>query len=141
MFDVTLKSAGNGKPAGEVLDTFRVGAVVQATGWRPREPRDTLPYGKVEDVIRNVDLEEMVKQQGRITRPCRPSSPIPPRESGPQPRRRRMRTVSAWSSWLWAVAIARAPDSSAISARAAKRSERAASCRVGLSRLQVPSRS
>ncbi len=69
LFDVTLKSTGNGRPAGDVLETFRVGAVVQATGWRPKEPRDTLPYGKVADVIRNVDLEEMVKQQGRITRP------------------------------------------------------------------------
>ena len=69
LFDVTLKSTGNGKPPGEVLNTFRVGAVVQATGWNPTEPRDRLPYGKLEDVIRNVDLEEMVKQQGRITRP------------------------------------------------------------------------
>ena len=69
LFDVTLKSTGNGRPAGEILDTFRVGAIVQATGWRPSEPRDSLPYGKVEDVILNVDLEEMVKQQGKITRP------------------------------------------------------------------------
>jgi len=69
LFDVTLQSTGNGKPDGEVLDKFRVGAIVQATGWTPTEPRDTLSYGKVEDVIRNVDLEEMVKQQGRITRP------------------------------------------------------------------------
>ena len=69
LFDVALHSAGNGKPAGEVVDTFRVGAVVQATGWEPAEPRETLPYGGVPDVIRNVDLEEMVKEQGRITRP------------------------------------------------------------------------
>ena len=69
LFDVTLKSTGNGKPDGEVLDTFRVGAIIQATGWRPTDPRDDLPYGKLEDVIRNVDLEEMVKEQGRITRP------------------------------------------------------------------------
>lgn len=69
LFDVTLKSTGNGRPTGEILDTFRVGAVVQATGWRPSEPRDSLPYGKVEDVILNVDLEEMVKEQGTITRP------------------------------------------------------------------------
>jgi len=69
LFDVTVKSIGNGKPEGEVLDTFRVGAIIQATGWRPKEPRDTLSYGKVEDVIRNVDLEEMMKDQGRITRP------------------------------------------------------------------------
>jgi quinone-modifying oxidoreductase subunit QmoB len=69
LFDVTLKSTGNGKPAGEVVDTFRTGAVIQATGWRPVEPRDTLPYGKLPDVIRNVELEEMVREQGRIVRP------------------------------------------------------------------------
>jgi quinone-modifying oxidoreductase subunit QmoB len=69
LFDVTLKSSANGGPDSEALDTFRVGAIIQATGWRPVEPRDTLPYGKVEDVIRNVELEEMVKDQGRITRP------------------------------------------------------------------------
>jgi quinone-modifying oxidoreductase subunit QmoB len=69
LFDVTLKSTGNGKPDGEVLGTFRVGAVVQATGWRPTEPRDTLPYGKLDDVIRNVELEEMVKDRGRMSRP------------------------------------------------------------------------
>jgi quinone-modifying oxidoreductase subunit QmoB len=69
LFDVTLKSSANGKPDGEVLDTFRVGAIIQATGWRAAEPRDALPYGRVQDVIRNVDLEEMVREQGRITRP------------------------------------------------------------------------
>jgi len=69
LFDVTLRSNGNGKPAGEELDTFRVGAIIQATGWRPAEPRDHLPYGKLPNVIRNVELEAMVKEQGRITRP------------------------------------------------------------------------
>ena len=69
LFDVTLKSSTNGGPDSEALDAFRVGAIIQATGWRPVEPRDTLPYGKVEDVIRNVELEEMVKDHGRITRP------------------------------------------------------------------------
>jgi len=69
LFDVTVKSTGNGQPDGDVLEKFRVGAIIQATGWKPTEPRDSLPYGKVEDVIRNVDLEEMVKNQGRITRP------------------------------------------------------------------------
>jgi quinone-modifying oxidoreductase subunit QmoB len=69
LFDVTLKSSGNGKPEGEVLDTFRIGAIIQATGWKPLEPRDTLPYGKLPDVIRNVDLEEMIKNNGKITRP------------------------------------------------------------------------
>ncbi|NQT16311.1 MAG: hydrogenase iron-sulfur subunit [Planctomycetes bacterium] len=69
LFDVTLQSAANGKPAGETLDTFRVGAIVQATGWRPTDPRESLPFGKLDDVVRNVELEEMVKEQGRITRP------------------------------------------------------------------------
>ena len=69
LFDVTLKSSGNGKPEGEVTDKFRVGAIVQATGWQPVEPRDHLPYGQLEDVVRNVELEAMVKDQGKITRP------------------------------------------------------------------------
>jgi quinone-modifying oxidoreductase subunit QmoB len=69
LFDVTLESSTNGSSSGEILDTFRVGAVIQATGWRASEPRDVLPYGKLEDVIRNVDLEDMVKEKGRITRP------------------------------------------------------------------------
>jgi len=71
LFDVTLSANTNGGPQGEaeVLDTFRTGAVIQATGWSPTEPRDYLPYGKLEDVIRNVELEQMVKEQGRITRP------------------------------------------------------------------------
>ncbi len=69
LFDVTLKSNMSDKSNGEILDTFRVGAVIQATGWKPAEPRDILKYGKLEDVIRNVDLEEMVKDHGRITRP------------------------------------------------------------------------
>ncbi len=69
LFDVSLKSTGNGRREGETVDTFRVGAIVQATGWRPKDPRETLPYGQLEDVVRNVDLEEMVKEGGRIIRP------------------------------------------------------------------------
>ena len=68
LFDVTLKSA-KGTEGGDPLDTFRVGAIIQATGWRPADPAEHLPYGQLEDVIRNVDLEEMVATQGRITRP------------------------------------------------------------------------
>jgi quinone-modifying oxidoreductase subunit QmoB len=69
LFDVKLGSNGNSKSADEDLAAFRVGAIIQATGWKPAEPRDHLPYGKVEDVIRNVELEQMVKEEGRITRP------------------------------------------------------------------------
>jgi quinone-modifying oxidoreductase subunit QmoB len=69
LFDVKLKSTGNGTPADPVPDAFRVGAIIQATGWKPREPRNDLPYGQLPDVIRNVELEEMVKDQGQIVRP------------------------------------------------------------------------
>jgi quinone-modifying oxidoreductase subunit QmoB len=69
LFDVTIASSGNGKPEGDVLETVRVGSIIQATGWRPNDPRPSLPYGDLEDVILNVDLEAMVKDQGKITRP------------------------------------------------------------------------
>jgi len=69
LFDVTLKTSPNGNPDSEVVDKFRIGAIIQATGWKATDPREYLPYGKIEDVIRNVELEEMVKNNGRITRP------------------------------------------------------------------------
>ncbi len=69
LFDVTLRASGRDRSAPEIVDEFRVGAVVQATGWRPSDPREHLSYGQVPDVILNVDLERMVKEQGRITRP------------------------------------------------------------------------
>jgi len=69
LFDVTLTSTGNGRPEGDTVDKFRVGAIVQATGWNAMEPRDTLPWGRLPDVVRNVDLEETILKQGRITRP------------------------------------------------------------------------
>ncbi len=65
LFDVTLKASGNG----EVVDSFRVGAIIQATGWKPADPRERLAYGNVEDVVLNVDVEEMIKERGSITRP------------------------------------------------------------------------
>jgi quinone-modifying oxidoreductase subunit QmoB len=68
LFDVTLKPT-NGSAGGDAAESFRVGAIVQATGWRPVDPRKSLPYGELEDVILNVDLEEIVKEQGRIIRP------------------------------------------------------------------------
>ncbi|MEN8149547.1 MAG: FAD-dependent oxidoreductase [Planctomycetota bacterium] len=69
LFDVTLASSGNGKPAGEVLCECRVGAIVQATGWTPAEPRDDLSWGRLDDVVLNVDLEEMVASGDGIRRP------------------------------------------------------------------------
>jgi len=69
LFDVTVSSNGNGEAAGEELAQIRVGAVIQATGWRPADPRETLPYGQVEDVVLNVDVEAMLTKQGRIARP------------------------------------------------------------------------
>jgi quinone-modifying oxidoreductase subunit QmoB len=59
MFDVTLKGG----------ESFRVGAIVQATGWKPYEPKnlDHLGYGALDNVVTNVDVEDMAKN-GRITR-------------------------------------------------------------------------
>jgi quinone-modifying oxidoreductase subunit QmoB len=68
LFDVTLKPA-NGNPSGEPLDRFRVGSIVQATGWNPVDPREKLSWGRLDDVILNVDLEAIVKEGGKITRP------------------------------------------------------------------------
>jgi quinone-modifying oxidoreductase subunit QmoB len=69
LFDVTIASSGNGKPKGEVIEKIRVGSIVQATGWRPDDPRPRLPYGALPDVVLNVELEAMVKEKGKITRP------------------------------------------------------------------------
>ena len=69
LFDVKLKANSNGHSDEAILDEFRVGAIVQATGWKSVDSRDRLPYGQLPDVIRNVDLEEMMKNDGRITRP------------------------------------------------------------------------
>ncbi|MFC1499943.1 hydrogenase iron-sulfur subunit [Candidatus Zixiibacteriota bacterium] len=69
LFDVTLTSSGNGKPEGETVDTFRVGSIIQATGWMPNDPRKNLSWGNLDDVILNVDLEAIVKEEGKITRP------------------------------------------------------------------------
>jgi quinone-modifying oxidoreductase subunit QmoB len=68
LFDVTLTSTGNGKPAGEVIEQLRVGAIVQATGWKPADPRESLAFGKLDDVVLNIDFEAMVKED-RLVRP------------------------------------------------------------------------
>ncbi len=59
MFDVTLSNG----------ETFRVGAIVQATGWKPHKPKNLghLGFGALANVITNVEVEEMAKN-GRITR-------------------------------------------------------------------------
>ncbi len=56
-FDVTLK--GNG-------DAFRVGAIVQATGWKAVKPQNVehLGFGTLPNVITNVEMEEMAKNGG-----------------------------------------------------------------------------
>jgi quinone-modifying oxidoreductase subunit QmoB len=67
-FDVTLK--GNGS------EPFRVGSIVQATGWKPYDPNKLghLGYGASADVITNVQMEEMLAS-GKIIRPSDGSSP------------------------------------------------------------------
>ncbi len=61
LFDVTLKGPG--------AASFRVGAIVQATGWKPYEPTNLehLGFRKFANVITNVELEEMARN-GRIAR-------------------------------------------------------------------------
>ncbi|UCF35713.1 MAG: FAD-dependent oxidoreductase, partial [Acidobacteriota bacterium] len=78
LFDVTLADAGNGEGPVEGIERFRVGAVIQATGWRADDPRKEIPWGGLPDVIRNVDLEAMVWSEGKIVRPSdgRPVSRI-----------------------------------------------------------------
>jgi len=63
VFSVDIKANGNS-------DTVRVGAIVQATGWVPYDANKLghLGYGKLKNVITNVELEEMAAA-GKITRP------------------------------------------------------------------------
>jgi quinone-modifying oxidoreductase subunit QmoB len=63
MFDVTIKQSGT--PA-----TFRVGAIIQATGFRSYDAGklDYLGYGKFPDVVTNYQMEELA-QKGKIKRP------------------------------------------------------------------------
>lgn len=59
MFDVSAVS--NGKDV-----QFQVGAIIQATGWKPYNPKnlDYLGYGKHPDVITNVEMEELANNGG-----------------------------------------------------------------------------
>ncbi|MFP3911721.1 MAG: hydrogenase iron-sulfur subunit [Desulfobacteraceae bacterium] len=63
IYSVDIKS--NGDAVNE-----RVGAVVQATGWVPYDANKLghLGYGKIKDVVTNVEMEEMAAA-GKITRP------------------------------------------------------------------------
>ena len=67
-FDVTLK--GNGSTP------FRVGSIVQATGWKPYDASKLgyLGFGSSPDVITNVQMEEMLAS-GQITRPSDGKAP------------------------------------------------------------------
>ena len=60
IFNVTLKNG----------DTFKVGAIVQSTGFKPYDANklENLGYGKSPDVITNLQMEEMA-QRGSIVRP------------------------------------------------------------------------
>jgi quinone-modifying oxidoreductase subunit QmoB len=61
-FKVTVSTNG----ASEILD---IGAVILAAGWRPYDPNklDTLGYGKIKNVVSNVEMEEIAK--GGMKRP------------------------------------------------------------------------
>ncbi|MFH1417252.1 MAG: FAD-dependent oxidoreductase [Planctomycetota bacterium] len=62
-FDVSLKTNGT-------ATEFRVGAIVQATGWKPYDASRLghLGYGRCPNVITNVQMEELAAA-GKITRP------------------------------------------------------------------------
>ncbi len=63
MFDVVVSRNGT-------EETFRVGAIVLATGWKPYDANklEKYGYGKYKDVITNIELEQMLKE-GNLTRP------------------------------------------------------------------------
>jgi len=62
LFNVTAESYGESYE-------FQVGAIIQATGWRPYNPAklDYLGYGKIDNVITNVEMEALAKE-GNIRR-------------------------------------------------------------------------
>ncbi len=63
MFEVTVEVE-------RITSTFRAGAVVLATGWRPYDAGKLghLGYGRIQDVITNVELEKLAAR-GRVLRP------------------------------------------------------------------------
>lgn len=66
MFDITLSNQ----------ETFRVGSVVLAAGWKPYDAKKLthLGFGQYPDIITNVQFEEMAKA-GKITCPSDGSEP------------------------------------------------------------------
>jgi quinone-modifying oxidoreductase, subunit QmoB len=67
MFDVSLTNGGG---------TKRIGSIVLAAGWKPYDPNklESLGFGKFQDVITNVQMEEMAKA-GKIACPSDGSEP------------------------------------------------------------------
>ncbi|AGK62067.1 putative adenylylsulfate reductase-associated electron transfer protein QmoB [Archaeoglobus sulfaticallidus PM70-1] len=64
LFDVVINQNGN-------QEEVRVGSIVVAVGWEPYDATklENLGFGKYPDVITNVMLEEMVKENGKIIVP------------------------------------------------------------------------
>lgn len=63
-FQVTIDVGGEEKRE-------KVGAIVQATGWRPYDANKLghLGYAKSKDVITNVELEKQIAETGKVVRP------------------------------------------------------------------------
>ncbi len=62
-FDVVINNGSSSKE-------FKIGSIIQATGWQPYDPAnlDHLGYGASPDVITNMQFEEMVSK-GEVKRP------------------------------------------------------------------------
>ncbi len=69
LFSVEIKNNGN-------IVQERAGAIIQATGWKPYDPKrlEHLGYGRLKDVVTNVELEEMASNGG-IKRPSDGQAP------------------------------------------------------------------
>lgn len=65
-FDVTIAKNGS-------TETIKIGAIIQATGWKPYDPKKLTKkygYGKFKDVVTNFEFEEIAKKyNGVIKRP------------------------------------------------------------------------
>ena len=61
LFDVTLKTPDGGKE-------IRIGSIVQATGWKPYDPKNLghLGYGGCANVITNIQMEELANNGGFV---------------------------------------------------------------------------